>query len=118
MPGCSVERKVIGSTATYRVAGRFEGACAWDLASRIEGEPLGELALDFSQCGEFVDFGVAVLASALLSVPGKRVHLQGLRQHQLRLFKYFGVDPDALLDRAGEPAAPAPAVARLASEIV
>jgi len=97
MPGCSVEREVIGSSAHYRVSGKFEGACAWELAGRIEKESLGEIALDFSQCDEFVDYGIAVLASALLGAHGKVVHLKGLRQHQLRLFKYFGVDPDELL---------------------
>jgi hypothetical protein len=97
MPGCSIEREIVGSTAQYRVTGKFEGACAWELAGRIEKEPLGELALDFSQCGEFVDYGIAVLANALLGAHGKVVHLKGLRQHQLRLFKYFGVDPDQLL---------------------
>ena len=115
MPGCSVEREIIGSTATYRVAGKFEGACAWDLASRIQGEVLGELALDFSQCREFVDYSVAVLANALLSVPGKRVHLQGLRQHQLRLLKYFGVDPDDLLSRTDAPGSLPPEIVRLTS---
>lgn len=117
MPGCSLEREVNGSMAQYSIAGKFEGACAWDLARRIENEPLRELALDFSQCGEFVDHGIAVLAHALLSCPEKRVHLQGLRQHQLRLFKYFGVDVDELSHRA----APAPATLRarrrLASEV-
>ena len=59
---------------------RFEGGCAWDLAGRIEHEPLGELTLDFSQCGAFVDYGIAVLATALLSIPDKTIHLEGLRR--------------------------------------
>lgn len=116
MPGCNIDREILGSTACYRVAGKFEGACAWELAGRIENEPLGELLLDFSQCGEFVDHGIAVLASALLSAPFKRVHLEGLRQHQLRLFKYFGVDADELSRRA-DLAAPLPDEPRLASEV-
>src|SRR4051812_19783008 len=99
MPGCSIEREVIGGTARYRVCGKFEGACAWELAGRIEQEPLGELTLDFSQCGEFVDYGIAVLANALLSMPDKCVHLDGLRQHQVRLFRYFGVDADKIEHR-------------------
>lgn len=103
MPGCSIEREVIGTTARYSIAGRFEAACAWELAGRVEKEPLFELTLDFSRCSEFVDHGIAVLSNALLAVPGKRVHLQGLRQHQLRLFKYFGVDADELLQRSGPP---------------
>lgn len=94
MSGCNIQREIIGSTARYNVAGRFEGACAWDLAHRIEREALAELTLDFSQCGEFVDYGIAVLANVLLATPHKRVHFEGLRQHQVRLFKYFGVDAE------------------------
>jgi hypothetical protein len=116
MPGCNIDREIIGSTACYRIAGKFESACAWELAARIESEPLGELLLDFSQCGEFVDYGIAVLASALLSAPFKRVHLEGVRQHQLRLFKYFGVDADELSHRADLTVPPLDEV-RLASEV-
>ena len=93
MPGCSVERELVGSTALFRVAGRFEGACAWDLSRRIEKEALSEIALDFSQVTGFADYAVAVLANALAVNPRCRVHLRGLRQHQERLFKYFGIEP-------------------------
>jgi hypothetical protein len=102
MPGCSLEREVIGTTATYRISGRFEGACAWDLARRLESEPLVEVLLDFSQVDDFVDYGVAVMANALLALKPKCIHLQGLRQHQLRLFKYFGVDAEDLGHRKEE----------------
>ena len=94
MPGCKIERELVGSVARYRIAGRFEGACAWDLARRIEQEPLAQLTLDFSQCGEFVDYGIAVLSNVLLSLPHKQVRFAGLRQHQERLFKYFGVEAE------------------------
>jgi hypothetical protein len=90
---CTISREVIGATAWYRIVGKFENACAWDLSRRIAQEPLGEMALDFSQVGDFVDYGIAVLASAMLELPEKTIRLQGLRQHQLRLFKYFGVEP-------------------------
>jgi hypothetical protein len=89
---CSIHREVQGSTALYRIAGRFEGSCAFELAARIQRDPLQELVLDFSQVGDFVDYGVAALANALLGLPGKSFELRGLRQHQERLFKYFGVD--------------------------
>jgi hypothetical protein len=91
---CSLNREVIGSTAHYRIAGNFEGSCAWELCARIERDPLNELVLDFSQVADFVDHGIAVLANALLALPGKSVELRGLRQHQERLFKYFGVDAE------------------------
>jgi hypothetical protein len=117
MPGCNVQREVVGSTARYAIAGKFEGACAWDLAGRIENETLTELILDFSQCREFIDYGVAVLAGTLLAIPGKRVHFMALRQHQLRLFKYFGVDAEELLQRSEPGAPPAFDAARIESEI-
>jgi hypothetical protein len=119
MPGCSLEREVNGNTATYRISGRFEGACAWELARRLENEPLSEVRLDFSQVGDYVDYGIAVVANALLGLGQKRIHLHGIRQHQLRVFKYFGVDPDQLAHRdlpsapkvPAEEAAPASEVA-------
>jgi hypothetical protein len=104
MPACNINREVIGSTAWYRIAGKFESSCSWDLSRRVVQEPLGEMTLDFSQVGDFVDYGIAVLSSALLELPHKTVHLQGLRQHQLRLFKYFGVEPAHLDHTDGEPA--------------
>jgi hypothetical protein len=95
MPACSLEREVNGATALYRISGKFEGACAWELSGRLEREPLGEVVVDFSQVSEFVDYGVAVIASALVA-SRKRIELRRLRQHQERLFRYFGVDPAEL----------------------
>jgi hypothetical protein len=92
MPGCSLEREVRGNTVIYRIAGRFEGSCAWDLSARLDQEPLLEVVLDFSRVSEFVDSSVAVIASPLVS-SSHRVSLQGLRQHQERLLRYFGVEP-------------------------
>jgi hypothetical protein len=101
MSACSISREVVGSTARYRVVGKFESSCAWDLSRRVAQEPLLEIALDFSQVGDFVDYGIAVLAGALLELPQKQIRLQGLRQHQLRLFKYFGVEPELFAPAAG-----------------
>ena len=91
MPGCTLEREVNGATALYRVSGRFEGACAWQLCGRLEQEPLHTVVVDFSRVSEFVDYGIAVLATAMLALD-KQLELRGLRQHQERLFRYFGVD--------------------------
>ena len=91
---CSLNREVIGSTAVYRIAGSFEGSCAWELCSRIEREPLRDLVLDFSQVGNFVDYGIAVLSNALLAMPQRTVELRGLRQHQERVFKCFGIEAE------------------------
>ena len=47
------------------------------------------------QASDFVDCAVGVIASTLLT-SRKRIQLRGLRQHQERLFAYFGVDPSPL----------------------
>jgi anti-anti-sigma regulatory factor len=83
---------VNGSTALYRISGKFDGASAFDLAGRLQRESLSEAVVDFSQVDEFVDSGVAVIANALIATAQKRIHLRGLRQHQDRLFRYFGVE--------------------------
>jgi hypothetical protein len=115
MPGCSLERVVNGGTALYRIAGKFEGACAWELAGRLTRETLGEVVVDFSQVNEFVDYGIAVIASAIISCRTRRIALHGLRQHQERLFQYFGVDPETA---AASPAAGVPdPAARSAQEV-
>ena len=96
MPGCSVAREVRGCTAVYSMAGRFDGACAWDLSSLLMREPLADLVLDFSRVGDFVDYAVAIVANGLVAIQGKNVQLRGLRKHQERVFKYFGLDPAEL----------------------
>jgi hypothetical protein len=101
MPGCSVSREARGNTAWFSLTGRFDGACAWDLSGRLERELLPEIVLDFSRTTDFVDYGIAVLATTLQQLENKSVRLRGLRQHQLRMFKYFGVDP-AELNRQGQ----------------
>ncbi|HUJ26728.1 MAG TPA: hypothetical protein VLW85_11965 [Myxococcales bacterium] len=104
MPGCNIEREVIGSIAWYRVGGRFEGAGAWDLAGRLESEPLGEAVVDFSQVADFSDYGIAVMANAIQGLTQKHVELRGLRLHQEHVFRCFGVDPES----ARRAAAPIP----------
>jgi anti-anti-sigma regulatory factor len=117
MPACTLGREVDGSTAIFRISGRFDGACAWDLASRLERDALSELVVDFSQVDQFVDYGIAVLASAIMSLPQKRIRLQDLRQHQERLFRYFGVDPQAARQRAS-PSLPLESLAAVAAKEV
>jgi hypothetical protein len=98
MPACSciIDRELNGSTAVYRVRGKFESSCAWDLSRRIAQEPIRDLLVDFAQVSDFVDYGIAVLSSCLIEAPHKHVRLLGLRQHQVRLFRYFGVEPEQL----------------------
>jgi hypothetical protein len=92
MPACTMIREASGDCATYVLSGRFEGISAWELAARLTEERLPRAVLDFSRCHEFHDYAIAVLAQALLGLVGLRVNLRGLRQHQERVFKCFGVD--------------------------
>ncbi len=96
MPGCSILRETEGDLTVIRVAGVFDRASAFELRDRVEREPsTDDLVLDFSLVREFADLGVATLAHGLVGVD-RRLHLRGLRQHQLRMFRYFGLDVDAL----------------------
>jgi hypothetical protein len=103
MSACSVTREPRGDTSTYVVSGRFEEPCAWELAARLTEERLPSATLDFSRCHEFQDYAIAVLAQALVGLVGLTVQLRGLRQHQERVFKCFGVDVKSFA-RAGEAA--------------
>jgi len=47
--------------------------------------------IDLTQVREFHDFGIAVLAQALTRRKAE-VTLPGLRQHQIRVLRYFGID--------------------------
>jgi len=81
---------------TVIVSGTLTGAAATDLEKRLEAESDGasRVVIDFSQVRDFSDFGLAIVARAL----GRRgpneppVELRGLRQHQLRMFRYLGFD--------------------------
>ena len=117
MPGCTLEREVIGSTALYRISGKFEGACAWELSGRLQHEPLTHVVVDFAQVGEFVDYGIAVMASAVQAAD-KQIKLRGLRQHQERLFRYFGVDATEPAEDGGESSPPGHGLHGASPEVV
>jgi len=116
MSACTVIREARGDTAIYVLSGRFEGISAWELAARLTEEQLPSAVLDFSRCHEFHDYAIAVLSQALLGLLGLRVQLRGLRQHQERVFKCFGVDVAELSHPGERPRAAA--VPELAREVV
>ena len=58
-------------------------------------EPGDHLRIDLTKVREFHDFGIAVLAQALTRCKA-HVTLLGLRQHQVRVLRYFGVDTEPL----------------------
>jgi anti-anti-sigma regulatory factor len=73
-----------------RVEGVFDAAAAQRLSSAIESANGAEIRVDLSDVREFHDFGIAMLARALSARSG--VAVSGLRQHQARLLRYFGID--------------------------
>lgn len=82
-----------GSTGTQviRMDGVFDVPAAQQLARTLAQSKAGEVAIDLTHVREFHDFGVSVLAQAL-AARDARVAIRGLRQHHLRLLRYFGVD--------------------------
>jgi STAS domain-containing protein len=93
----SLETRQPDGVILIRFDGVFDAVAAWDVRGRLGACALGEsVVLDFSQVRAFDDLGVAVLASGLAARPDPGVTMRGLRQHQHRMFRYFGVDLDAL----------------------
>lgn len=83
----------------------LEGAFDVPAAKRVGGlleraRPGDAIRIDAARVSAFEDFGLAVLAQALGETRAARVALRGLRSHQLRILRYFGVDPARLRMRA------------------
>jgi hypothetical protein len=98
-----MEREIEGGRTIIRMSGVLDEDSVSRLRRCLDEEP-GDLVLDFSLVREFADLGVAALARSLAAAE-RRVTLRGLRQHQLRIFRYFGLDVDALRSRAPGPEA-------------
>jgi len=98
MPGCRIVRETEGAgRAVIHVVGVLDRPSALELTARLGRERSGDVVLDFSLVHEFADVGVAALAQGLAATD-RTVRLRGLRQRQLRIFRYFGVDLPAGLD--------------------
>ncbi len=75
-----------------RMDGVFDVPAAQRLARALAQTDANEqVNVDLTQVREFHDYGVTVLAQALAS-RGARIVVRGLRQHHLRLLRYFGID--------------------------
>ena len=97
MPSCTIARELDGGLPVLRIGGVFDAKGAWALREHLERDDAAQLLLDFSLVREFSDLGVAVLANGLQE-SGREVRFRGLRQHQLRIFRYCGLrleDPAA-----------------------
>lgn len=114
---CVVTREWEGDRVVLRVVGAFDRPHAWSLRDALERETAPEVLLDFTHVRDFSDLGVAVLAHGLQR-GGRRVLFRGLRQHQLRIFRYCGVPVDEVTAREAvtppPPAPPAPEPVRRA----
>ncbi len=78
-----------------RMDGIFDVPAAQRLARALAQTDANEqVRIDLTHVREFHDYGVTVLAQALAS-RGKRIVVRGLRQHHLRLLRYFGIEAGA-----------------------
>jgi anti-anti-sigma regulatory factor len=103
---CIIAREWEAGRLLLRLSGAFDRATAWTLRDRVERETAPEIVVDFSLVREFSDLAVAVLAHGL-QIAQPRVRFRGLRQHQLRIFRYCGVAVEE--DAAPEQPEPPPA---------
>jgi len=90
MTDCNINREHDGDRVLYRLSGAFDRTGAWALRAKLDRETADEVLLDFSLVRDFSDLGVAVVAHGLQEAP-RRIRFRGLRQHQLRIFRYCGV---------------------------
>ncbi len=83
-----------GEQVVIRLEGVFDAAAAQRLSTAIETAQGDEIKVDLTDVREFHDFGIAMLARALSG--RDHVAVSGLRHHQLRLLRYFGIDASPL----------------------
>ena len=107
MSESTITREWEGDRLVIRLCGVFDRPSAWAVRDRVEREAAQEVLLDFSLVREFSDLGVAVLAHGLSGLR-RRVAFRGLRQHQLRIFRYCGV---SIEEMGAQDAVASPAVA-------
>jgi anti-anti-sigma regulatory factor len=71
-----------------RLTGTLDARTALAVTQALRELPPQPLTVDFSQVRTFVDLSVDALTRALRDRP---VSLTGLRRHQARMFRYFGL---------------------------
>ncbi len=112
MKDCIVERDRASGRTVLRLGGNFDRTAALVLRDELAGAD-GAVMLDFSLVRTFDDLGVATLARVLIENEGRSVAVRGLRQHQLRLFRYIGLDVEPPPVANGDEAQITPRPARL-----
>jgi hypothetical protein len=99
---CHIEREQESDRTIFRISGVFDRASAAELRALVDAEGGSDVVLDFCLVREFADLGVAALAHELAGA-GRHLRLRGLRHHQLRIFRYFGVDAETLEGQGAPP---------------
>jgi anti-anti-sigma regulatory factor len=98
--GGDMARTVPRGEVLIELDGVFDVPAAKRLAGALERASRGEVVrIDLARVASFEDFGLALLAQALRETRAARVALRGLRTHQLRILRYFGLDPARLRAR-------------------
>jgi anti-anti-sigma regulatory factor len=93
-----MDRQASDGKVLLRITGRFDPTSAVLLERELVKETGSEVTLDFGSVDELGDASVAVLSHVLRSTHPRSLRVRGLRRHQERLLKYFGVELD---DRGG-----------------
>ncbi len=89
-----------GQATTEALLIRCDGVFDAGIAHRVldavsEAPAAAEIYVDLAKVREFDDRAAPVLADAI-SRATSRISVRGLRQHQVRMLRYLGVDPSAL----------------------
>jgi hypothetical protein len=108
-------RRSVRGELLVELDGVFDVPAAKRLGAVLErARPGAAVRIDAARVSRFEDFGLALLAQALGETGATRVALRGLRIHQLRILRYFGVDPARLRARVPALELDLPAEAALA----
>jgi anti-anti-sigma regulatory factor len=95
----------LGCKAVLRFSGALDAASALEVRPFLASAAPGNITLDFSQASSVDYYGLSVLISEMQAQGGMTVLLRGLRLNQIRMLRYFGLDPARFgLDDGGAPA--------------
>jgi hypothetical protein len=82
-----------GGEAVVRFSGVLDAASAREVRPFLMHDGPGNVTLDFSQAGTVDYYGLSVLVSEMVARSEMTVLLRGLRANQIRMLRYFGLDP-------------------------
>jgi hypothetical protein len=83
----------VGGEAVVRFSGVLDATSAREVRPFLMHDGPGSVTLDFSKAGAVDYYGLSVLVSEMLARGEMTVLLRGLRANQIRMLRYFGLDP-------------------------